>query len=280
MPAPDRMLATLRRAIDYFRHTPGVRGRFVELADCADVLVVGDLHGQVGHLQTVLQRADLAKHPRRHLVLQELVHGPYRYPQGGEKSHQMVDLCAALKCQYPGRVHYLVGNHELAQQTERMIAKGDTDFNVLFREGVDAAYGSAGAEVYATYKELFEAIPAALRTPNGVYLSHSLPPATRLGAFDPAHLERATEPADTVPGGSLHSLVWGRDTSDVNAAAFLARVGADFLITGHISCDDGYQVPNTRQVIVDGARQPWAYCLFPADKPVTLADLTAGVEVL
>ena len=37
-------------------------------------MVVGDLHGNLHTFSWVLKLADLAKHPKRHLVLQELVH--------------------------------------------------------------------------------------------------------------------------------------------------------------------------------------------------------------
>src|SRR5438093_9801081 len=119
MPDPDRLLRTLRQATKAFRDTPGRRGRVVLLEDAADVLVAGDLHGNLANFRRLLERADLRAFPRRHLVLQELIHGEGHYPAGGEKSHQLVDLAAALKCQYPWRVHVLLGNHELAQWTER-----------------------------------------------------------------------------------------------------------------------------------------------------------------
>ena len=31
------------------------------------------------------------------LVLQEVIHGKFRYPDGGDKSHQLLDLVAALR---------------------------------------------------------------------------------------------------------------------------------------------------------------------------------------
>ena len=108
MPAPDRMLTYLRQALTLVRATPGCRGHVVELRDCTDVLVAGDLHGHVGNFQALLKAADLGNHPTRHFVLQELVHGKFRYPAGGDKSHQLVDLFAALKCQFPKRVHWAI----------------------------------------------------------------------------------------------------------------------------------------------------------------------------
>lgn len=281
MPAPDRILATLRRAIQCFRDTPGRRGRVVALGDVAEVFVSGDLHGNLENFRQFLTRADLARHPRRHFVLQEVIHGPYHYPTGGDKSHQLIDLMAALKCQFPRQVHFLLGNHELAQQTERRVSKGDFDLNQSFREGVGTAYGSHAPEVYTVYQELLGVVPVALRTPNRILLSHSLPPASRLDEFDPAVLERDfSTDADLVPGGAVHSLVWGRDTRAETVAAFLKKMGADLLISGHVPCDNGFEAPNDRQLILDSLGTPACYCLFPADRPLTHAELVGQVVTL
>jgi len=281
MPDPERILTTLRRAMQCFRETPGRRGRVVALEGVTEVLVGGDLHGNVENFRRLLTKADLARNPQRHFVLQEVVHGPYHYPAGGDKSHQLLDLMAALKCQFPRQVHFLLGNHELAQYTRRRVSKGDLDLNEVFREGVGTAYGSRAPEVYAVYEELLALVPVALRTPNRVLLSHSLPPASRLEDFDPAVLERdgSTE-VDVVPGGAVHSLVWGRDTRGETAAAFLAKMDADLLLSGHVPCDNGFDVPNDRQLILDSLGAPACYCLFPTDRPLTHAELVHHVGTL
>jgi hypothetical protein len=281
MPEHDRRLHTLQRAAQAFRSTPGRKGRFVALPDAADVLVAGDLHGHVENFRRLLTLADLGKNPRRHLILQEVIHGPFRYPLGGDKSHQLLDLVAALKCQFPRQVHLLMGNHELAQWTNRRIGKDEDNLLELFEAGVKLAYADNADEVLAAYKEIFRAAPFALRTANRVYLSHSLPTAARLADFDPAALERDERTAeDVLPGGSLHSLAWGRDTSLDNVSAFLKRVDADLLITGHIPCDHGFDVPNERQLILDCMGTPACYCLFPADRSLTHAELVGCVHSL
>jgi hypothetical protein len=281
MPDPDRLLATLRQAIQHYRDTPGRKGRVVTLAGATDVLASGDLHGSVENFRLLLGKAELGRHPGRHFVLQEVIHGPFRYPAGGDKSHQLLDLAAALKCQYPRQVHFLPGNHELAQATNRRILKGEFDLNASFDEGVRNAYGGRAGEVLACYRELFAAAPLAVRTPNRVFLSHSLPPGSRLAGFDPAALER-DEPteADLRKGGAVYDLVWGRDTRPETAAAFLAKVDADLLITGHIPCDRGFDAPNDRQLILDSMDTPAAFCLFPADRPLGHAELLGHVGIL
>jgi hypothetical protein len=280
MPDPGRLLTTIRQAIRAFQETPGRTGRVVRLQEVDEVLVTGDLHGNVDNFRRILQRADLKNHPRRHLVVQEIVHGRVCYPNGGDKSHQMVDLISALKCERPRQTHWLVGNHELAQWTGRVIIKAERELNTLFRDGVTTAYGNRAAEIYALYLELFAALPAAVATPNRVFLSHSLPRASRLGSFDLADLQREENEAISAIGSSLHSLVWGRDVGPTNAEAFLQKVEADLLITGHVPAPDGFLIPNDHQLILDSCGAPAGFCLFPTDRPITHDELIGCVSTI
>lgn len=285
MPEPDKMLMILRRAILAFRATPGRQGRLVHLSASGnlggDVFVTGDLHGNLDNFRRLYQLANLAAHPTRHLVFQEVIHSAFTYPDGTDKSHLLLDLLAALKTQYPDRVHFLLGNHELAQLTQVPVGKRDTDLNFQFEQGVKSAYGSRAAEIYAAYLQLLANVPVALRTDNRIYLSHSLPDGRRLDRFQPEDLEHEPSlPADLLVGGSIHSLVWGRDIRVENATAFLSRVDADLLITGHMPCDEGFEVPNDRQIILDSQKLPAGYLLFPLGQPLTHGDLVARIRTL
>ena len=282
MPAPDRMLTHLRQAIALVRATPGRRGHTLQLPDCTEVLVAGDLHGHIPNFQVMLRDADLASHPRRHLILQELIHGKFRYPRGGDKSHQLVDLFAALKNQFPRQVHFIPGNHEMAQWTNRPVIKADENLNALFQEGAIESYGEEfGPRIYATYLELFQSLPVLVRTPNRVIICHSMPGNAALPNFNPARLETdAYEPADLQPGGTVHTLLWGRDKSASTAAAFLERMDADLLVSGHIACDTGFDVPNDRQIIIDCAECPAGYLLFPTGRPLTHQELVGSLRII
>jgi hypothetical protein len=281
MPQPDRLLPLIDRAAQAFRTTPGRRGHVVFLEGAADLCIAGDLHGNVENFAGLLKVTALDKNPSRHLVLQEVIHGPFRYPDGSDKSHQMLDLIAALKCQFPARVHYLIGNHELAQWSNQLISKGDEDLNASFRNGVANAYGDHAAAIYDAYMRMIEAAPLAVKTPNRIYLSHSLPLLARLPTFYPRILERDDyRPEDIALGGTVHSLVWGKSAREQTVADFLTMVDADWLITGHIPLDTGYAVPNGRQLILDAKGTPACYCLFPCDRPVTQQDLLQGIGTL
>jgi hypothetical protein len=281
MPDPARLLRTINRAAQAFRDTPNRRGRIVFLDHATEALVAGDLHGHLENFRKILDRSALGKHSQRHLIIQEVIHGSFRYPAGGDKSHQLLDLVAALKCQYPQQVHFLLGNHELAQWTNQYIEKADVEANHLFREGIQAAYADHAEAIYAAYLALLAAAPLAVRTANRIFVSHSLPNAKRLDAFDPAVLQKENlSAADVRLGGSVHALLWGRDTREETVTAFLSKVDADLVITGHIPCKEGYEVPNPRQLILDAAGTPACYCLFSTDRPLTQAGLVAGVGTL
>jgi calcineurin-like phosphoesterase family protein len=280
MPDPDKIIRMVDRAAAACRETPGRRGRLVSLDSAEDVLVAGDLHGHVGHFQFILEKANLAKHPCRHLVLQELIHGPFLYPRGGDKSHQLLDLFAALKVQYPDRVHFLPGNHEFAQITNRPIARCAGELNSIFYAGVTQAYGSRAVSVAVAYKRLILAAPLGLRTPNNVFISHSIPPlaASTNWSIDALTVDQLPDDA-YLPGGPVFELVWGRDVSLEAATQFLDKVGAKLLVTGHLPCETGFKIPNDRHIVLDSQEPPAGYCLFPTNKPISHADLVACVTV-
>ena len=83
MADPLKVLASIKQATRIFREMPGRVGSQVFLDDVEDVIVVGDLHGNVPALQKVLEYARLDQNKKRHLVLQELIHGPRMYSDDG-----------------------------------------------------------------------------------------------------------------------------------------------------------------------------------------------------
>jgi hypothetical protein len=282
MPDPVKILAIVERATTLFRKTPGRTGGLVRIDDADEVMVVGDLHGNIPAFRRLLDIAALSANPRRHLVLQELVHGTRFYPDDrGDKSHQLVDLVCALKCQYPDRVHLILGNHELSELTNRPIAKAGVALNALFKQGIETAYGQHADAIYSAYLTLFASLPLACRTPNGVFLCHTIPDPRDVDQLDVSVFDAETWPQSWMArGGPIYGLTWGRCVDDENIDKFAEIVDADLFITGHQPCDEGFRQANRRQLIIDGTDPYPAYCLFPASKPVTIESLLAGVKTL
>lgn len=281
MPDPDRLLRTLLCAADALRRQPGRQGRLIDLPVADDILVTGDMHGNIGNFETIYRKAQLTEHPRRHLILQEVIHGKFRYPLGGDKSHQILDLFCALKNQFPERVHLLMGNHELSQWTNRSIIKADEDLNELFVRGIMEAYGEKGTLIYESYKALFALLPMAIRTSNRIFLSHSIPSAKHGNSFSLEQLRKDDLlPEDVAPRGIVYSILWGRDVSMANVHEFLNKVDCDWLITGHIPAEQGFVSPNDRQFILDTCASPAAYALLRADRPLTREEILNSIHLI
>ena len=281
MPDPQEILATIRKATELMRSTPGRSGSVVAFDDADEVMVVGDLHGNLPAFSQALAIAALDWYPRRHLVLQELVHEINKNDDRPDRSHQLVDLVSALKCQYPQRVHLILGNHELSELTGRIIGKDGHALNLRFRQGMELAYGARTQEVYEAYLVLFAALPLAVRTPNRVFVCHTLPDARYLEDLDLALLQADHWPEEAMKrGGTIYALTWGRDNTPETADRFAAMVDADWFITGHQPCDEGFRQANHRQIIIDGTNPYPAYCLFPAFGAVTIEALLESTHIL
>ncbi len=267
---------------EVLRATPGRAGSVVSLKGATEVMVVGDLHGNLLAFRNVLKIAALARHPARHLVLQELIHGPLEYPNdGGDRSHQLVDLVAALLCQHPEQTHLILGNHELSELTGRIIGKDNETLNAKFFRGIKTAYGERAGEMMEAYKELFASLPLAVRTPNRVYICHTLPDERDLENLDLDLLAAETWPAEAMQrrgtiyarrGGATH-----RPKPPTDSPRWSMPIGSS-PATSHAK--RGFEQANHRQIIIDGTDPYPAYCLFPAEGQVTVESLLGCTHVI
>jgi hypothetical protein len=279
----ENILATFDRATDANRHTPGRQGGVIVLTpDLAEeVMVTGDVHGHRPNFERIRTVAALDDHPRRHLVLQEVCHGGPSYPHGaGCMSHTILEDVAALKVQYPERVHFILGNHELAELSDYPIQKNRQLLNVQFRQGLQQTYGPAAEEVRQAYLRFMWTCPLAVRLPQGAFISHSLPEGVDRRGFDPSVLDRDLAPEDCLEHADVFRLVWGRDYRRKNAHAFAERVGAKILITGHEPCGEGFSAPNDLQIILDCCGDKAAYVILPVGPELSHAEVVARVRTL
>jgi hypothetical protein len=279
----DQVIANFRRAAEANLNTPGREGNVVTLTSelAGDVMITADLHGHRRNFNSIKKIADLERQTRRHLILQEVCHGGASYPSnGGCMSHGMLEDVAKLKTTYPGRVHFLLSNHELAELTDYPIIKGKKMLNLLFRLGIQEMYGAASEQVREAYNEFIRSCPLGVHLPGDIFVCHSLPERSDSRSFDRTVFSRDWEPADLIEQGDVFDLVWGRDYRPENARAFAKMVPAKVLIHGHEPCPEGYSVPNDIQIILDCAGEPACYLLVPTDRELTHAELVSRIQRL
>lgn len=275
----EQIIDRMQKAAAANLATPGRSGGTVTITSAMadEIMITGDLHGHRKNFNGLRRVADLAKHPRRHLIMQEVCHGGEEYPAGGCMSHAMLEDVAKLKVDFPERFHFLLSNHELSELTDYPIKKGPTLLNLKFRVGLEFMYGPARERVVESYRAFIRTCPLAIRLPGGGFACHTMPQA-HLRKFEMGIFSRELTTTDMSPGGAAFDICWGRDYSEPNAKAFAAQVGATVLLTGHEPVDTGYSTPNSMQVIFDCCHATPAYAILPTNQPLDQAKVVSLIQ--
>lgn len=163
----------------------------------------------------------------------------------------MLARVADLKQRFPAQVHILLGNHELSQMLGRPLAKGSVNVTEAYDAGIDYLYGDASPRVRAAMDAFIRSQLLAVRCPNGIMLSHSLPSASVLGRFDPAVIDRQPTIEDFQSTGSAYALVWGRSHPPQLAARLRQAWGNELFILGHQPAEMGYEIETEGVLIIN-----------------------------
>jgi len=279
----ENTIAVLHEAADANLATSGREGNVVNIGPQTgdDVLITGDLHGHRRNFNLIRRLAAPETLPRRHLVMQEVCHGGPTYPlNGGCMSHAILEDIARLKVRYPDRVHFLLGNHELAELTDYPIQKNRQMLNVLFRMGLEQMYGSETERVREALLAFLRTCPLAVRIGRSVFVCHSIPEGLDARPFDRTIFSRPLDPLEFYERGDVFQLVWGRDHRPENARAFAELMEAQVLIHGHEPCLEGFAIPNSHQVILDCCSDKACYVVLSTDREWTQADVVERIQQL
>ena len=276
----DATMQLLRRAANASLNDAHRTGSLIQLPASGDVLVVGDLHGNLANYEKIVGVADLARHPDRHLILHELVHDNRRREPDRCGSFGLVERAAALKIEFPDRVHLLLGNHELAELLGIPVLTEGRMLNAFFALGLQNAYGGRQDEVRKGFKQFVRSWPIAAKTLTGVFISHSSPEMANINGMDLSFFLRPLHDEEYAKKRSVYNLLWGRDYSQQTADAFAASVGAEVLVVGHQPCPEGYRVPNTRHIILDSMHDQGCYLLLPLGEDLSQQDLVDRVSYI
>ncbi len=119
-----------------------------------------------------------------------------------------------------------MSNHELAELTDYPILKNRKMLNLLFRLGMQEAYGPATEKVRQAYLKFLRTLPCMIRLPGDVVVCHSAPTRVDSIGFDTSFLDRDYQPEDFAEHSPLFEMVWGRDYRPENGHAFAELIDA------------------------------------------------------
>lgn len=276
---PDYVMDVMGRAAQANLDDPCRTGQLIELPETGDVLITGDLHGNLANFQRIVRLAGLPKHPQRHLILQELLHAMYE--DVPDRSYRLLEEAALLKSFYPAQVHILLGNHDLSEILRLDILKQGRSVLRAFDDALEEAYAFNKDVVHKAYVRFLSTLPWAAATPTGLFLSHSVPDARYLELFSRDMLTGADpQQPDLAKSSPAFRLTWGRDLSGSTAEDFAERMGADALIVGHHPCRNGHARPNPRTLIIDSKDARGVVLLLPLDQPLSLDQIAQRIRPL
>lgn len=276
----QRAIETFLEAAALNREDPIRQGSLLVFPPYGQLVMTGDLHGHRRNFDKLRRYCDLGRFGGRHVILHELIHEEVASIGGRDMSHLVLLEAARWKCTFPDQVHFLQSNHELAQINGNEITKNGRVVTAAFEQSVAEHYADRSGRVIAAIHKFIRSYPLGGRTPNRVFLAHSLPGPADLPAFDPAIFSREPTTEDLSDRGSAHMLVWGRYQTRAALETLGELLDADFFLCGHQPQEMGYEVLHDRMVILASDHNHGVFLSFDLSRPVTIESLTRAIRPL
>ncbi len=255
-------------------------GNVLQLPSVGELLLAGDLHNHQRNYRVIQDIADLDEFPGRHVLLQELIHGGPLGREGDDQSIDMLLDALEWQAQYPGRIHFLLANHDLAQVQRVPVTKDGFNLTERFNRHLDMRFASQADAVRQALRQYVMSQAIAAISATGVIMTHSLPSERDLATFDPTILRRPLTDADYERGGSVHQLIWGRNQSATVLNTLSTQWYAEAFICGHQQQDAGYGIIEPNMLIMDSSHVAGAVILIDMGKEATMPILQSGIQML
>ncbi|MFI4911182.1 MAG: metallophosphoesterase [Sedimentisphaeraceae bacterium JB056] len=225
-------------------------GNVIKLPAEGRLIVTGDLHGNIWGFEQVVKYADLANNPDTHIIFQEIIHGGPQDCEGGCLSFKLLIKIASLKVEFPDNVHIIMGNHDLSAIKDTEVLRGGKEMTGSFNSGIRRCFGDRYEMVLLAMRQMLFSQPLAVKTHNGIFISHSLPADRFADVFEPEVLERDLKITDINRPNSAYLLLWGRDQSPQLLEDLSDMLDARLFVVGHQKQDDGFKKVEPNMLIL------------------------------
>ena len=249
------------------------RGNVVHLPAQGEVILTGDLHGHWRNFERIVTYADLANRPDRHVVLHEILHGGPEDGHGGCLSFELLAAALQYQLDFPDQVHLVMGNHDTAIITDSDVMKAGREMNKAMKTALKRRFGTEYEAVMEALQHYLLSEALAVRCPNGVWFSHSLPACRLLDQFDAGILERPLTVADCIRPGSAYLLTWGRRQAPETLEALARKLGVELFVLGHQPQESGWMRMDPNALVLASDHSHGVLLPVELDRTYTLTDL-------
>ena len=267
------MIDRLKKGIEANRSVALRAGNVINLPESGKVIITGDLHGHRRNFERVVSFADLQSNPQTFVIFQEILHGGPEDEQGGCLSFELFMDVVSYQLQFPNQVFLVMGNHDTAIIADNDVMKAGKEMNRALKAAMKNCLGDDYRNVMETMKDYLLSQPIAVRCPNRIWMSHSLPADRFVDTFDMAVFDKELAPADVLRLEPLYLLTWGRRQSARALEEFAGRLDVDAFIVGHQPQEKGWQFVEPNMIILASEHNHGCMITFDLDRRYTVDQL-------
>lgn len=256
-------------------------GGLIELHKKGKALVVTDIHGNLEDFERYMKIWGELKRKGKenHLIIA----GDYIHAMPGQKVDYSINILeSVIKLEKSDNVHVLLGNHEWSHLSGVDVYKAGINQKIQFELNLVKKFGFEKYEKrMEIYNKFFAGLPIAVKTGNGIFISHAAPAKSAKTIQD---IIDATKNGYLMNNNVLNELLWNRypdNYNDSDIENFLKIVGCKVSVVGHTPVD-GYEVIG-RQIILSSSfsRGRKAYLEIDLEKEITgVEDVVKMIKFL
>ncbi len=274
------MIDCLKKGIEANRSAALRAGNVINLPESGKVIITGDLHGHRRNFERIASFADLQNNPQTFVIFQEILHGGPTNQQGGCLSFELFVDVVSYQLQFPDQVFLVMGNHDTAIIADSDVMKAGKEMNRALKAAMKRCLGDNYEAVTQAMKDYLLSQPVAVRCPNGIWMSHSIPADRCVDTFDMTVFDKELAPADALRPEPLYLLTWGRRQSARTLEEFAGRLDVDVFIIGHQPQDQGWRLVEPNTIILASDHNHGCLITFDLDRRYTVDQLVDSIVPL
>lgn len=274
---PQQSIQLCREGAELNRSCQFREGNIINLPETGKVIVAGDLHGHQRNFERIQKLADLENNPHTHVVLQEIIHGGPEDDYGGCLSWRLLFEAIRYKIQFPNQVHILLGNHDTAAISNSAVLKAGKEMNRAMQSAMRRHFEQHYDDVYNAMTEYLLSQPLAVRCPNRIWISHSLPADQYVEGFDLSIFNRPYTLDDIERPNSVYVLTWGRRHSGEALHRMAEMLDVDVFILGHQPQDMGWALTGPNTIIIASEHSFGCLLEFDLETPYSTVGLAGCI---
>jgi predicted phosphodiesterase len=274
------MIELCRQGIEVNANARLRAGNVIHLPDTGRVIIMGDLHGHRRNFEKAAAMADLAHHPETYVIFHEILHGGPEDEAGGCLSFTLFIDVLKYQLQFPRQVILVMGNHDTAIIIDNDVMKSGKEMNVALKAAMRRCYGADYEANMAALRAYLLSQPVAVRCPNRIWMSHSLPADRFVDNFDTSVFERRLLSGDMLRPEPLYKLTWGRGQSPEAVEKMAKLLDVDHFIVGHQPQEQGWCVVGGRLIILASDHNHGCMITFDLGSTYTFEELVNRIVPL